>query len=525
MLKRILLSFFTIFTAMALFAQAPESFKYQGVARDNSGNVLANQNIGLKISILENSSSGNVVYSETHNVTTNQFGLFNIGIGSGTAVTGTFSSINWGNTTHYTKIEMDETGGTNYQLMGVSQLLSVPYALYSKSSGSGGTTGPTGPTGADGPTGPTGPQGPTGADGATGPQGPQGPQGPTGADGATGPQGPQGPQGPTGADGATGPQGPQGPQGPTGADGATGPQGPQGTTGPTGPIGGSDQEILFNNAGTADGSDLLFDNTSGNLFYGTTTDDANSDLYMERAATGTDLANIYARRNGSSGATNGGSSWDDADVDAGIKAYSFWGNTYSAAISGHSWLDYDSSAAIIGTNSSGTTYGALGYDDGSGNFAGYFVGDVHVTGTFSNPSDRRFKKDIKSFEGALAKLQNVEVKSFEFKDDGKYSSMNFPAGQQFGFIAQDLKKAIPELVSSNFDNTIKDKSKDESVKKSEDAFLKVNYIGMIPVLTQAIKEQQEMIEAQNDQIEQQQAQLEKQQKIIEKLMKKLEVEE
>jgi len=154
---------FAIFT-VAVFAQSPEMFNYQGVARDNGGNVLANQAIGLRISIQE--SGFNDVYVETHSVTTNSFGLFNVKIGDGTLVSGSFASVQWDNGAHYTKVEMDPAGGTSYQTLGTSQLLSVPYALYAEVSGSGGPTGATGPSGADGSDGAIGP---TGADGATGP--------------------------------------------------------------------------------------------------------------------------------------------------------------------------------------------------------------------------------------------------------------------------------------------------------------------------------------------------------------------
>ena len=199
---------------LAVLAQAPQLINYQGVARDNGGNILANQNIGLQLSVLSSSISGPVAYSETQTTTTNAFGLFNIKLGSGTVVSGSFAAIDWGTASHYLQVEMDPTGGTVYQTMGTSQLLSVPYALYAETSGTGGATGATGPQGLQGPpglagvNGATGPQGPAGVVGATGPQGPTGANGLDGINGATGPMGATGPQGPTGAVGATGPQGP-----------------------------------------------------------------------------------------------------------------------------------------------------------------------------------------------------------------------------------------------------------------------------------------------------------------------------
>lgn len=233
------------------FAQAPQKFNYQAIARNNAGNELQGQNIGIQISILDGSSNGTVVYQETHTKTTNAFGLFTLEVGAGTVVSGTFANIPWGSGEKYIKTEIDPAGGTNYTVAGNSQLISVPYALYAGQA-QGGQQGPTGPQGLVGPTGPAGPTG-IGSVGPVGPQGPTGPgggatgpQGPTGPAGGTGANGPTGPAGPTGA-GATGPIGPQGPTGPAGPTGVgvTGPQGPtgvgttgaQGPTGPAGPTG------------------------------------------------------------------------------------------------------------------------------------------------------------------------------------------------------------------------------------------------------------------------------------------------
>ncbi|MGB0369461.1 MAG: hypothetical protein ACPGD8_08645, partial [Flavobacteriales bacterium] len=119
------------------FAQSPEMFNYQGVARDNGGNVLANQIIGLQMDIRQTTSAGIVVYSETHTTSTNAFGLFNVKIGNGTPQLGTIGAIAWSNGPYFTEVSMDATGGTNYQSMGVAQLLSVPYALYAANAGGG----------------------------------------------------------------------------------------------------------------------------------------------------------------------------------------------------------------------------------------------------------------------------------------------------------------------------------------------------------------------------------------------------
>ena len=120
----------------SMYAQTPQAINYQGVARDNSGNVLANQAVALRLSILTGSATGTAVYVETHMTTTDGFGLFALRIGQGTVVSGVFGTIDWGSNSCYLKVEIDPAGGTIYQVVGTSQFASVPYALYAQSSGS-----------------------------------------------------------------------------------------------------------------------------------------------------------------------------------------------------------------------------------------------------------------------------------------------------------------------------------------------------------------------------------------------------
>jgi hypothetical protein len=132
-MKKLITTFSIYVLAIAsMFAQAPEKFNYQGVARDNSGNVLPNQNIAIKLSIITGTPTGTVQYSERHVITTNSFGLFSVKIGEPTSViSGTFAAITWASGDKYVKVELDPTGGSSYTDMGTSQLVSVPYALTS----------------------------------------------------------------------------------------------------------------------------------------------------------------------------------------------------------------------------------------------------------------------------------------------------------------------------------------------------------------------------------------------------------
>jgi uncharacterized protein (TIGR02145 family) len=124
--------YFLLFTSGIVSAQTiPQKFSYQSIIRNPGGQALANQPVALKISLLQGSETGAVVYSETHTGTTNGSGLMTLQVGGGSAVSGSISSIDWSAGPYFIKTETDPEGGTNYSISGSSQLLSVPYALYS----------------------------------------------------------------------------------------------------------------------------------------------------------------------------------------------------------------------------------------------------------------------------------------------------------------------------------------------------------------------------------------------------------
>lgn len=124
--------FFLLLFCSLLHAQAPQRISYQAVIRNISGVLVANTNVGIKISILQGNISGTVVYSETHIVVTNVNGLASLEIGGGLLESGDFTTINWSNGPYFIKTETDPAGGINYTISGTSQLLSVPYALHAK---------------------------------------------------------------------------------------------------------------------------------------------------------------------------------------------------------------------------------------------------------------------------------------------------------------------------------------------------------------------------------------------------------
>jgi hypothetical protein len=224
---------------LSSFAQAPEKMSYQAVIRGANNALVTNEQVGIKISILQGITA---VYEETQTPTSNTNGLVSLEIGTGTVTSGSFTAIDWSADTYFIKTETDPTGGTNYTITGTSQLLSVPFALYAKTSGSAtpgpqgepGEPGIQGEPGATGVAGTNGTNGTQGIQGEPGIQGDQGEPGATGLAGTNGTNGTQGIQGEPGIQGDQGDTGEPGIQGDRGEPGATGLAGTNGTNGTQG---------------------------------------------------------------------------------------------------------------------------------------------------------------------------------------------------------------------------------------------------------------------------------------------------
>ena len=160
-MKKFLLATLCILICGLAFAQAPQKMSYQAVIRDNSGNLVTNQQISMRISILketelssaeypggrtrafgdevtyiQNPTYNQEIYIETHTVSTNTNGLVSIEIGTGTVSMGNFSSIDWSEGVYFIRTDVDLNGGTRFKNIGMSQLISVPYAMYAQKAGS-----------------------------------------------------------------------------------------------------------------------------------------------------------------------------------------------------------------------------------------------------------------------------------------------------------------------------------------------------------------------------------------------------
>jgi hypothetical protein len=276
--------------------------------------------------------------------------------------------------------------------------------------------GVTGPAGATGPIGPTGAVGPIGASGPIGATGPIGPTGAVGPIGASGPAGATGPIGPTGAVGPIGASGPIGATGPIGPTGAVGPIGASGPIGATGPI-------------------------------------------------------------GPTGAVGPAGAVGPTGAVGPVGATGATGST-GATVSG-------TAGYLAKFNSTSTINNSQVFDDGTNVGIGTTTPDVklRVEGAIkcveiSGTSDIRYKKDIQSITNALDKIMLLEGHTYNWRIT-EFKEKNFPVGVQYGFIAQEMEKVLPELV-----------------KTGVDGYKSVNYVNLTAVLVEAIKAQQLIIDKQ-----------------------------
>ena len=428
-----LLSLFAVlFFSNTLFAQAPKSFKYQAIARDNSGAPMENQSVSFQISILQGSSSGTNVYTENHKVSTNSYGLVNMNIGNGSTVSGNFSNITWGTNAYYIQVKLDPTGGNSYQLMGTSQLLSVPYALYSETSGSGGSSVSVLNDLNNVNANPSTNQVLTWS----------------------------------------------------GSQWIASTPVDNNTTYSAG-TGLTLSGTTFSGPWTIGGGNVY--RTSGNVGFGTASPAFRIHIVDTDDAFASETSGNFAVASAIIGdATGSNTTGENQTIIAAAE------NSTSANAAG-----VFRAQGTVGPLNIGVYGSASG--SSTDNYAGFFSGDVVYTGSLTNISDKRLKTNIQPFTGSLEKLKTLNIYTYNYSARGAYSNMNLPSTMQYGFMAQDLEKIFPELVQEN--SVIESEVEGEIKLNSETTYKTVNHIGMVPILTKAIQEQQEIIEKQQELIE------------------------
>ena len=121
-----------LLSTFQVLAQTPEKMSYQAIVRDGENNLVSNSIVSLRIIVRQGSTTGTNSYEETHSAMSNSNGLVSLEIGSGNVVSGDFDEIPWSDGPFFIETQVDPSGGSNYSIVGVTQLLSVPYALSAK---------------------------------------------------------------------------------------------------------------------------------------------------------------------------------------------------------------------------------------------------------------------------------------------------------------------------------------------------------------------------------------------------------
>jgi|GEM_PF-3572379 len=124
-----------VFSLPKAWAQAPNSFNFQAVVRNQDAELVSESSVGLQISILSGGVSGDVVYSEIHRKVTSTFGSVSLQVGTGTIESGSFADIDWSAGPFFLQTAIDLNNGTSFEVISTTEMVSVPFALYANQSG------------------------------------------------------------------------------------------------------------------------------------------------------------------------------------------------------------------------------------------------------------------------------------------------------------------------------------------------------------------------------------------------------
>ena len=429
---------YTLLTVLMLtastFAQAPEKMSYQAVVRDASNALVTSTAVGMQLSILQGSISGTAVYAETQTPSTNINGLVSIEIGSGTVVSGTFNTIDWSAGPYFIKTETDPTGGTTYTITGASQLMSVPYALHANTAGSivgGVSVTETDPLWSASPSFGITNTNITNWDNSFG-WGDHSLAGYLTSYTETDPiYGASAASGITGADTTNWNTKQWGVNGNniyyTAGNVGIGNDNPLSKIHVTDTLTGTNtvslrMDIVGGNisASNYSGLNVLLDGSNGNnraVLGGSNGTSLGQNIGVtgyatngvtNRAVIGSSAASNINTNGYNYGLTGVASNSEFSNIAVG--AYATGGATTNGA-------NYGVSAQATSTTTAGTNYGIYALaSNGATNYAGYFAGDVTVTGTFVNPSDAKFKKDVKQINSALSTIRLLNPVQYNFKE-------------------------------------------------------------------------------------------------------------
>lgn len=507
-----------LFTAAAV-AQVPQTFHYQAVARDGSGQILANRTIAVRMAILKGSGTGSAVYTETHPVTTNDAGSFTLEVGGGTpAGSPGFASIDWAIDHYYLSVGIDVTGGSNYEQLGASKLLSVPYALVAQravraDSGTGLTRVTV--LNSDKPDSSVTVRS-VGTASLTPIVGAANTQGAnvsilgntlTESSNANLQIGVRGNADGTGTGSHIGVLG--------SANNINGTVGRRyGLYGQANSKGRENIGVYGLAIGDGDGEVVPIDQeVNGNI--------GGFNVGMVGFAQGNLNGNLGARGRayGSAGSrvnigVNGTSETNASGWNVGVEAMALNSQTENIGFLGRVMGSGSKNFGMRLHVHNGTSNTGLAVF--SDNIAAAFHGpstEVHgnltvngnisYSGSLTGTSDHKLKEDIQPLENALKAVMQLSPASFKFRSAESIPGLTLSSGRHFGLIAQDVETVLPSLVQTQTHRYTEGadgssghgQPENASTVEKEFEYKSVNYVELIPFLIRAVQEQQEMIGA------------------------------
>ncbi len=549
MKKFLLLAAILVYMASTGMAQPPGAFKYQAVARDAQGDIIRNTDLPVRISLRYDNPQGEIVWQETHNVKTNDFGLINLEIGRGTSTgvgsAASFDEIDWSKGAYFISVDLDF--GSGFTNMGISELLSVPYALYAAKAASSAGAQTLSLQGNE--------LSISNGNSVTLPIKWKSQGNNIYFKGGTASIGTKYNYSQNTALNVTDSTNKNIPAliyaYTTGSDNffvtsRTTLSTIEGTT-------GTNQAMAALSTGTSTGTntglyayaECALENYAVHAeVKGNTDADSNYAVYgisYGDASTGGFNVGVHGQAKGSSyfnvgvngltegvansnygvfGTSRGAGSGLNIGVDGFASSSNLANYGVYGDISGGGSVPWNIAVFADAQKSTATnTYAVYArVASGSGKTAGYFDGNVTVTGTFSNPSDAFLKTQVNDLSNALSIVKNLKPVSFQFKPELEEKGFNFPQGTQFGFIAQDVEKILPQLVMDQYAPVFKEDGNATRIERFE--YKSVNYLGFIPILTSAIQDQQKLIEKQAEKIQSLEKEIQYLKTAIQELQKK-----
>jgi len=470
---------------------------------------MLNQQLGVQISILESSETGDAKYVETHSVTTNGIGVIQLVIGQGTAVETTFDQVNWLGFDNYVKLEIDPTGGTEYEVLGTTQLLSVPYAILAENVVNGGTGSGDFPLEIDLNTADTDTSFIVNIEGDKTAKPLQVFSKSSGFNGAIWGEAISEESNPNNQRGTYGMANGSGTGQHIGIFGgavnfdATG-------SSRTGIYGQAASKAKYNYGARA----LAQGEGSGEIV--PLGEEVDGDFGSYNIAGG-----FYSQGNlnGNVGVEAQTSGSAGSRIDFGVIARAIGtGNSPNIGIRGEANNSPLQNVALEGDASGGGTKNLglrLNVFNGSSNIgmevnadtaailnsAVFVNGDLNYSGALNNTSDRNLKENIQPLENGLATIMKLNPTTYNFRGNGEYNGLKLSTGLHYGLIAQEVEQVIPSLVKDNVHyyeegaSTVSGPSalNDEKIVKTMD-YKTMNYTELILVLIKAVQEQQNEIE-------------------------------